>query len=502
MKNGKRAAIVGASAEAIHTIEAARALGVRVTALDGNPQAAGLAAADEARVIDISDETAALECLRQIRKEEGLDFLLVAPIGRYLTTTGAVNDALELRGISKEAAERCTDKWEFHRTLAEAGLRECRCELLDHAFWKRYGAGVMGERETAFSYPVVLKPRYGSGSRGIRIAESAEALRAELETLRQESAGVSESGISGGTDALPPGGKNSLPESRAAESGYPEDYVAEELVSGEEYGADGAVTADGFHLILLRKKRLTPLPARQAVGYVSVVPQGQKEAGEREDLTGAVALYLERIVRVLGLRDCLLHADLMIARGRAPFVIELSARPSGHFLHDLFTPLATGVDMAAEMVKYQMGAPYCFVPERVEPMMIRYFDFTGRAAYVPDEEEVKEVLDCAAETAGQVGVLPESARDVRAEEPVSGNGRAPEIAAGSSGEADDTVHLVRYECHIRQGDRLAAPDTGHVLMERGFFILRAQDDKYASSAEAEEALERAAERVLGAFRIV
>ena len=104
-----KAALIGAGEESLHTIQKAQELGVYVTALDGNPDAEGLKAADEGLTIDISDERAVLDAL-QDRKP---DFLITGPIGRYLTTAGAVNDALGLAGISRQAAEYCTDKYLF-----------------------------------------------------------------------------------------------------------------------------------------------------------------------------------------------------------------------------------------------------------------------------------------------------------------------------------------------------------------------------------------------------
>ncbi|MBQ8812713.1 MAG: hypothetical protein IJZ70_10450, partial [Bacteroidales bacterium] len=84
------ALIIGASSEALHTIEKAHRHGIHITALDGNPEAEGLQAADKAMVVNISDEEATVEAAKQIAPE----FVLTVPIGRYLTTIGAVNDAL------------------------------------------------------------------------------------------------------------------------------------------------------------------------------------------------------------------------------------------------------------------------------------------------------------------------------------------------------------------------------------------------------------------------
>ncbi len=421
----KLAAIVGASAESVHTIQAARDLGVCVTALDGNPQAEGLQAADKGEVVDISKEEETIEKLREIDP----DFLLVAPIGRYLTTIGVANDALGLRGISGAAAGLCTDKWAFHEKLAAAGLRSCHCSLLSARFWEKRSdqisqIGALFAGLQTMHYPAIVKPRYGSGSRDISIVQSYQEMQKLISSICIHTK---------------------------------EDFVAEELVDGQEYGVDGAVVGDRFELILLRKKLVTPLPARQAVGYYSVLP------GE---MTAQVESYLQKVVSLLGLKDCLLHADLICPEdagkaAREPFVIELSARPSGHYLHDLFTPLATGVDMAAEMIRYQMGESYRFKPDSVTPMLIRYFDFTGKAAgQIPSAEKARQILT----------------------------------------EHELPVSLLRYECHIHPHEKLAPPNTGHVLMERGFFILKALQ-KDIGPQEAEYLLEQSAERILEAFHV-
>ena len=54
--------VIGASKDAIHTIEKAKEHGIYVIALDGNPNAEGFEVADEKVVVDISD-------LEKVRKE-------------------------------------------------------------------------------------------------------------------------------------------------------------------------------------------------------------------------------------------------------------------------------------------------------------------------------------------------------------------------------------------------------------------------------------------------
>lgn len=398
-----KAAIIGAGSEALHTIQKAKEYGLTVIALDGNPKAEGLAVADKALVVDISDERATIEAV----KAEEADFVLTVPIGRYLTTIGAVNDALGLPGISKEMARLCTDKYAFHSKLQKAGLRGCRCYDVETIAneQKESASDDTGAVKLEISYSAILKPRYGSGSRGIYM------INKECE----------------------------LQEAMHAIEGEP--YVLEECVAGEEYGVDGAVIDGRFQMVLLRHKENTPPPARQAVAYFSVQPSDAFAVSVKE--------HMQQVVSCLGISECLLHADII--RGeKGPFVIELSARPSGHNLHNLFTPLCTGVDMAEEYIKYRMGKTYCFMPDATKCMMIHYFDIQGKVISVPGKEDVEKLL------IGQAGEFGEMA-----------------------------CKLVCWNCNIREDDELSPVSDGHSLMGRGYFVLEGES-KELLQTKAEE----------------
>lgn len=419
-KTQKKAIIIGASEEALHTIKKAQENGLLVTALDGNPAAGGLAAADKALVVDISDEKATIEAARK----EDPDFVLTVPIGRYLTTIGTVNDTLQLPGISREMAEKCTDKWLFHKTLEQKGLRNCHCYHTSEIEKRRdVGSLVSGEEipEDKLVFPAILKPRFGSGSRGIHMLFSREDLERGLLKTGEE------------------------------------DYILEECIAGEEYGVDGAVIEGKFHLILLRKKKNTPFPARQAVAYFSVLPE--------DPFYGQAKAYMEAVIGAMELDECLLHADLIQGENE-PFVIELSARPSGHNLHNLFTPLCTGIDEAEEYIRYRMGKPYSFTPKETKPMMIHYFDMEGKVNRVPDRAELEQLL------------LRENA---------------------------DMI-LRDYVCHIQEGDVLKPVSDGHSVMGRGYFIMENRGkaakeniQKKLEKSLPEEKFLQAAETVKRAF---
>ena len=392
-----KAAIIGASSESLHTIQKAKEYHLAVVALDGNEKAEGLAAADKARVVNISQEKETIECM----KNENVDFVLTVPIGRYLTTIGSVNDVLNLPGIGKQQAMYCTDKLLFHNTMKNNGLRNCQCyEALPTREEREELFQKIQQKEWEIHFPAILKPRFGSGSRGIHFVNDLQELKTGLENTCGES------------------------------------YVLEECAKGEEYGLDGAVIDGIFYLVLLRHKENTPLPARQAVAYFSVMPE--------DEFYGQVKTFMEKIVKTLELQECLLHTDLIRTKD-GPFMIEMSARPSGHNLHNLFTPLCTGVDVAEEYIKHRMGMECNFIPKKTKMMMIHYFDLEGEVCVVPTVKQIEKA----------VGGKP-----------------------------------VVWQCNIAEGDHLLKVSDGHSLMGRGYFVLE---------GEKEEALKETAEKIKELF---
>ncbi len=335
-KQEKAVLILGASEEARYGISLAHELGLRVVAFDGNEKAPGLPLADEVHVADIMDASAITRLLPSAPAA-----VLPVPIGRALVSTGAVNDFYALKGVSQAAALVCTDKYDFHVKLAAHGLRQAQCVLLTK--------NIRPEQIKPF-FPVILKPRFGSGSRQVTFINSPEALQQEL----------------------------------AKEAFKQEDFVCESCVPGQEYGLDGAVLDGVFYPILLRRKEITPPPYRQCTGYYAVVPE------EQPVLYDKAARLMRRAVQILGINNALLHADL-IDTGEDFFIIELSPRPSGHHLHNGFTIAATGVNMLKEYIEHVVFKREAyFAPQTVKHTLISYFNFENcTLSRLPEETYLK-----------------------------------------------------------------------------------------------------------------
>ncbi len=395
------AAVIGASSESIYTIGKARELGLEVVALDGDPKAPGLEIADKSFVVDIRDAQKVFDILDDNKP----DVVLPVPIGRYLTTTGAVNDKYGLCGVSYDAASVCTDKYEFHRLLSEKNLRNVELYMIS--------AGDEGVEpdELNLVYPVVVKPRFGSGSRGVQIYNTPEDLKRDF----------------------------------LSELPFEEDYCIEGFVDGPEYGVDGVFLEGRFNLILLRGKKNTKPPYRECVGYYSII-----KTQDNQEFFDKVCKLMQQAGEIIGFKNNLIHADIIKDSKGNPFIIETSARPSGHNLHNLFTPMASGVDEVVEFVKYalpQLGQESCFIPSVGKNMIIRYFDFENvRVNKVPDEKILR-----------------------------------------------DKYPLKAWKCNIKEGMYLGKVTNGASIMGRGYFVLEASSsfelDGYCDAIKSEFELE-------------
>lgn len=117
--------LIGASSESLFAISEAQKQGLKVVAFDGNKDAPGLKYADFSFVCDIKEP----KNIINIVSTHGFKPICVlpVPIGRYLITTGAINDHYNFRGGGKRVlggfkqCDICTDKLAFHKALNANG---------------------------------------------------------------------------------------------------------------------------------------------------------------------------------------------------------------------------------------------------------------------------------------------------------------------------------------------------------------------------------------------
>jgi len=321
----KTVLFVGAGRHQRRAILQAKALGLRVAAVDRDREAPGLAEADIARVVDFSDIDAVLKATGRLR----IDGVLTVSADRAVPVVAAIAEARGLPGIGVETAHLMTHKIAMRRRLAEVGVPQPRFAAVRSISERRRAADEVG-------FPAVLKPADSGGQRGVFRVESIDEIDAHL----HEALAVSPSG----------------------------EAILEEYVKGIEM--NGIVLArEGEMIPLTLSDRLRPPGIGFGVGWIHVypptVPSGQLAESER--IAG-------HTVNALGLRTGIAFPQLIAADDGRVVVVECAARIPGGQMADLVR-VATGVDLVEVQLRMALGEelPDEIVKPRFrQPLAIRF----------------------------------------------------------------------------------------------------------------------------------
>jgi biotin carboxylase len=316
---------VGAGRHQRRAIHQARARPLRVVAVDRNPKAPGLVAADAAEPIDFTDVDAVTEAARR----HAVDGVLTVSADRAVPVVAAVAERLGLPGIGSETAHLMTHKIAMRRTLAEEGVPQPRFAAV------RGHAEVRGALETV-GLPAVLKPADSGGQRGVFRLEQTDDLDAHLHAA--------------------------LAESAAGEA------IVESYVDGTEMNAIVVARGGETRLVTL-SDRLRPDGVGFGVGWIHVYPASV--FGDQLELAEQVAV---QAVHALGLHDGIAFPQLIAMPDGGVSLVEVAARIPGGQMADLVRH-AVGVDLIEVALRQAVGEP---VPDEValprfqQPLAIRF----------------------------------------------------------------------------------------------------------------------------------
>lgn len=165
----KTVLFVGAGRNQRHAIERVRELGVRVVAVDRNPEAPGLGLADVGEAVDFSDADAVAE----VGSRHGVEGVMTIAAEAAVPVVARVAELLGLPGIGSEAAHLATNKIAMRRRYAERGVLQPQFAAVRTLSEAHSAARTVG-------FPAVLKPADSAGQRGVFLVHSDEELAAQM----------------------------------------------------------------------------------------------------------------------------------------------------------------------------------------------------------------------------------------------------------------------------------------------------------------------------------
>jgi len=316
---------VGAGRHQRRALVRVKELGVRVVAVDRNPEAPGLAVADVAEVVDFANVAEVAE----VGRRHGVRGVMTFAADRAVPVVAGVAETSGLPGIGTETAHLMTNKIAMRRRLADAGVPQPRFAAIRHVREVRAAADAVG-------FPAVLKPADSAGQRGLFLVASVDDVERHLHAALAQS-----------TD---------------------EEAILESYHPGLE--VNGLLVARGGDVtVVTLSDRRRPPGAGFGVAVAHVYPS---------TLFGDALAEVERVgrstVHALGLRDGIAYPQVIWGDDGVARLIEVAARiPAGQM--DSVARYGVGVDLVEIALRQALGqavSDELVQPERQQPMAISF----------------------------------------------------------------------------------------------------------------------------------
>lgn len=234
----------------------------------------------------------------------GIDAIVTAATDKPLVMMARIAAKYGFPFYSVETAQWSTDKFQMKQRFELGDVPHARGRL------------VKTVEETAdMMYPVIVKPRDNSGSRGVKLCRTKE----ELERSMAE----------------------------ALEYSKLDSVLVEEFIEGPEYSIEGLHYDGKSEVIQFTEKKTTEFPYNVELGHI-------QPANISEENKQKIREIVAKIGKALKFENCPSHTELKINE-RGIFVIETSPRLGGDYITSTLTPLSAGVNMENQLLHIALG---------------------------------------------------------------------------------------------------------------------------------------------------
>lgn len=254
----------------------------------------------------------------------GVDAIVTAATDKPLVMMTRVAEKYDFPFFSIETAIWSTDKFQMKQRFMKGGIPCAKGRLVKSI-----------EEVKDFEYPVIIKPRDNSGSRGVKLCRSEAELVASM--------------------------------SEAFEVSKLDTVLVEEYIEGPEYSIEGLHYDGKAEVIQFTEKKTTEFPYNVELGHI-------QPANISEDDKQKIREIITKIGKILQFGNCPSHTELKINE-RGIFVIETSPRLGGDYITSTLTPLSTGVNMEDELLKIALGRKTNPKPQDKQYSIVHFFSF-------------------------------------------------------------------------------------------------------------------------------
>lgn len=341
----KKILVIGAGFLQDFVIQKAVSMGYETLTVDADPNAVGFQHAHRHAVINIVDEKACLE----YAKAEQIDGVITAATDFGVLSTAYVAQEMGLPGLKYEIAQLIKNKYRVRKCLYEAHVDDTKQAYEVNAHTN------INKLAKTLSYPVMVKPCDGSGSRGTSRVDRAEKLK--------------EACIYAMNGSI----------TNRAE--------IETFITGEEYGAESLVVNGKIHVLAIMRKWMTRPPYYAELGHA--IPSGLPEKIEqkaRECVFNAIT--------ALGINFGPVNMDMLITPDGKVYIVDIGTRMGGNMIGPCVIPYGTGVDYMAAIIQNAVGDPVDLEINKYTAVATKLLAFDGGIVkHLPDMKAIEKRYD-------------------------------------------------------------------------------------------------------------
>jgi len=304
----KKFLVIGAGFLQDFVIQKAVSMGYETLTVDADPDAIGFQHAHKHAVINIVDEKACLE----YAKAERIDGVVTAATDFGVLSAAYVAQEMGLPGLKYKVAQLIKNKYRVRKCLYEAHVDDT-----EQAYEVNADTDIESLAQK-LTYPVMVKPCDGSGSRGASRVDKAEEL------------------------------KNACTYAMNGSITHRADI--ETFIVGQEYGAESLVVDGQIHVLGIMKKWMTKPPYYAELGHA--MPCGLPIEVEEK-----AKACVRNAISALGINFGSVNMDMLITPDGKVYIIDIGARMGGNMIGPCIIPYGTGVDYVGAMIQNAVGDP-------------------------------------------------------------------------------------------------------------------------------------------------
>ena len=234
----------------------------------------------------------------------GVDAIVTAATDKPLVMMARVAEKYGFPFYSVETAQWSTDKYQMKQRFLEGGVSCARGRLISKV-----------EDAHDLYYPLIVKPRDNSGSRGVKLCRTKEELTASV--------------------------------AEALEYSKLDSVLVEEFIEGPEYSIEGLHYEGKSEVIQFTEKKTTEFPYNVELGH-------KQPANLTDTQKDAIRDLISKIAHCMHFENCSSHTELKINE-RGISIIETSPRLGGDYITSTLVPLSTGINVEDQLLHIALG---------------------------------------------------------------------------------------------------------------------------------------------------